>query len=541
MAKEMLKKAGYSSGMYTGPQVTQVADNTSPGSNTALVVAADLAKIGFKVKTISVTHATMYTKFCNVPKQEPNICPNVGWLPDFHEPQTILDPTFNGKNIVPVNNSNWPQLNDPASTSRSRRRRRSSTQPSATPPGDASTTRSRRPQRRSRGSGRTSRRSTRRASRTRPRSGTAAARTSPSWRSSDADVAAPAYAESPSTSRRDAPGGTRRLLAATGGAISSSTVRYIFRRILWGAFLLLVVSALTFLIFDTFPSADPAALRAGRSATPELIAQIRHQLGLDRPLYDQYWIYLKGLVLHFDLGYSYQNDVSVRSQIFARLPATISLTAGALVVWLLVGIPVGVISAIRRRSPLDRVTMGGALIAISAPVYWLGLIALFLFASDIGRLHLFGGAGTYVPLTQDPRQWLDSLVMPWIVLAAAFAAFYARMVRGNLIEVMDQDYIRTARAKGLSERRVVYRHGLRAALTPVVTLIGLDVGLLLGGAVLTETVFNIPGVGRFAYDSIVNSDLPAIQGTVLFGAFFIIGANIIVDVLYAVIDPRVRY
>ena len=318
-------------------------------------------------------------------------------------------------------------------------------------------------------------------------------------------------------------------------------MRYIFRRILWGAFLLLVVSALTFLIFDTFPSADPAALRAGRSATPELIAQIRHQLGLDRPLYDQYWIYLKGLVLHFDLGYSYQNDVSVRSQIFARLPATISLTAGALVVWLLVGIPVGVISAVRRRSPLDRVTMGGALIAISAPVYWLGLIALFLFASDIGRLHLFGGAGTYVPLTQDPRQWLDSLVMPWIVLAAAFAAFYARMVRGNLIEVMDQDYIRTARAKGLSERRVVYRHGLRAALTPVVTLIGLDVGLLLGGAVLTETVFNIPGVGRFAYDSIVNSDLPAIQGTVLFGAFFIIGANIVVDVLYAVIDPRVRY
>jgi peptide/nickel transport system permease protein len=200
-----------------------------------------------------------------------------------------------------------------------------------------------------------------------------------------------------------------------------------------------------------------------------------------------------------------------------------------------------VISAIRRRSPLDRMTMGGALIAISAPVYWLGLIALFLFASDIGRLHLLGGAGTYVPLTQNPRQWLDSLVMPWIVLAAAFAAFYARMVRGNLIEVMDQDYIRTARAKGLSERRVVYKHGLRAALTPVVTLIGLDVGLLLGGAVLTETVFNIPGVGRFAYDSIVNSDLPSIQGTVLFGAFFIIAANIVVDVLYAVIDPRVRY
>jgi peptide/nickel transport system permease protein len=354
-------------------------------------------------------------------------------------------------------------------------------------------------------------------------------------------VTSPAYAESPSTSRRSAPGGIRRLLAASAGTLASSTVRYIVRRVLWGAVLLLVVSAVTFLIFDTFPSADPAALRAGRSATPELIAQIRQQLGLDKPIYDQYWIYLKGLVLHFDLGYSYQNNVSVRSQIFSRLPATASLTAGAVVVWLLVGIPTGVISAIRRRSALDRMAMGGALVAISAPVYWLGLIALFLFSSDIGKLHLFGGAGSYVPLTQDPRQWLDSLVMPWFVLAAAFAAFYARMVRANLIEVMDEDYVRTARAKGLSERRVVYKHGLRAALTPVVTLIGLDVGLLLGGAVLTETVFNIPGVGRYAYDSIINADLPAIQGTVLFGASFIIAANIIVDVLYAVIDPRVRY
>jgi peptide/nickel transport system permease protein len=353
-------------------------------------------------------------------------------------------------------------------------------------------------------------------------------------------VSAPSYAEAPA-SRRRAPGGLRPPVAAIAGALTSSMAAYIARRIVWGAVLLLTVSALTFLIFNVFPSADPAALRAGRSATPQLIAQIRHQLGLDRPVYDQYWIYLKGLVLHFDLGYSYQNNVSVRSEIFARLPATISLTAGAVVVWLLIGIPVGVISAIRRRSKLDRATMGAALVAISAPVYWLGLIALFLFAGDIGKLHLFGGAGTYVPLTQSPRQWLDSLILPWFVLAAAFAAFYARMVRGNLIEVMNEDYIRTARSKGLSERTVVFKHGLRAALTPVVTLIGLDVGLLLGGAVLTETVFNIPGVGRFAYDSIINADLPAIEGTVLFGAFFIILANIVVDVLYAFIDPRVRY
>ena len=316
---------------------------------------------------------------------------------------------------------------------------------------------------------------------------------------------------------------------------------YIVRRLLWAVAMLVIVSAVTFLIFYSFPSADPAALRAGRQATPELIAQIRHALGLDRPVYEQFFLYMKNLALHFDLGYSYQNNVSVRSEIFTRLPATLSLTAGAVVVWLLIGIPIGVLSAIRPRSLLDRVAMGAALVGISAPVYWLGLVALFLFASDIGRVHLFGGAGSYVPLTQDPRGWFSSLILPWFVLAAAFAAFYARMVRGNLIEVMGEDYIRTARAKGLAERRVILRHGLRAALTPVVTLAGLDIGILLGGAVLTETVFNIPGVGRFAYDSIVNSDLPAIQGTVLFGAIFIIVANLIVDIAYAFLDPRVRY
>jgi peptide/nickel transport system permease protein len=354
-------------------------------------------------------------------------------------------------------------------------------------------------------------------------------------------MALPASDEPTSPLQRPALEGARLARASAAGVLTSSMFRYVLRRIAWGVFLLLVVSALTFLIFDVFPSADPAALRAGRSATPELIAQIRHQLGLDKPLYTQYWIYLKGLVLHFDLGYSYQNAVSVRSQIFARLPVTISLTVGAVVVWLLIGIPIGVISALRPRSLIDRATMGAALVAISAPVYWLGLIALFLFASDIGKVHVFGGAGSYVPLTTSPGQWFSSLVMPWFVLAAGFAAFYARMVRGNVIEVMGEDYIRTARAKGLSERRVVVRHGLRAALTPVVTMVGLDIGLLLGGAVLVETVFNLPGIGRYAYDSIVDADLPAIQGTVLFGAMFIIAANIVVDILYALIDPRVRY
>jgi peptide/nickel transport system permease protein len=335
------------------------------------------------------------------------------------------------------------------------------------------------------------------------------------------------------------------VLARVAGGLSkvgsSTLLRYVVRRLLWGVVLLFVVSALTFLIFTTFPSADPASLRAGRQATPELIAQIRHTLGLDQPVYVQYWRYLKGLVLHFDLGYSYQNDVPVRSALLQRLPVTISLTVGAFVIWMLVAIPIGVVSALRRKSLLDRATMGAVLVAISAPVYWLGLLALFLFSNDIGLVHLLPGAGTYTPFSQNPWHWFTSLLMPWCVLAAAFAAFYARMVRSNLIDVLGEDYIRTARAKGLSGRRIIVRHALRSALTPIVTMAGLDVGILLGGAILTETVFNIPGVGRYAYDAIVNSDLPTIQGTVLFGAFFIISANLFVDIVYAFLDPRVRY
>ncbi|MBX5468669.1 MAG: ABC transporter permease [Thermoleophilaceae bacterium] len=316
---------------------------------------------------------------------------------------------------------------------------------------------------------------------------------------------------------------------------------YIIRRLLWVIVLLFFVSFITFMIFYLFPSADPAALRAGRQPNPELVEQIRHQLGLDKPWYVQYVDYMKGVFLHFDLGYSYQNNISVKTQIFQRLPATISLALGAAVVWLVIGIAVGTISAVRRRSLFDRVSMTGALVGISAPVYWLGLLALYLFANDIGRFKIFPGSGSYVPISQDPAKWFTSLIVPWFVLAAAFAAFYARLLRSNLIDVMSEDYIRTARAKGLSERRVVLRHGIRSAITPIVTAAGLDIGILLGGAILTESVFNIPGIGRLAFDSIQNSDLPMIQGTVLFGAFFIVMANLIVDILYAFIDPRVRY
>jgi peptide/nickel transport system permease protein len=320
-------------------------------------------------------------------------------------------------------------------------------------------------------------------------------------------------------------------------------VRYIIRRLLWVIVLLFLVSFITFVIFYLFPSADPAQLRAGRQPNPELVEQIRHNLGLDNPWYQQYYDYMKGLVLHFDLGYSYQNNYPVKQQIFDKVPATISLTIGAAVIWLITGIAVGVISAVRRRSVLDRTAMGLALIAISAPVYWLGLLSLYLFSSDIGRFPVpfLKGAGSYVPFSQDPSIWFQSLILPWMVLAAAFAAFYARLLRGSMIEVMSEDYIRTARAKGLSERRVILRHGLRSALTPIVTAAGLDIGILLGGAILTESVFNIPGIGRLAFDSIQNADLPMIQGTVLLGAFFIIFANLIVDLVYAYLDPRVRY
>ena len=305
--------------------------------------------------------------------------------------------------------------------------------------------------------------------------------------------------------------------------------------------LLFLVSLITFIVFYAFPTADPAQLRAGRQPNPQLVEQIRHQLGLDKPWYVQYFRYMKALVLHFDFGRSYHYNVPVRKHILDAVAPTASLVVGAAVLWLVSGIAVGTISAVRRGKLIDRIAMGGALVAISAPVYWLGLVALYLFASDIGKIHIFPGAGSYTPITDDPVHWFTSLILPWTVLAASFAAFYARLLRGNLIETMSEDYIRTARAKGLRERRVVLRHGVRSAITPVVTAAGLDIGILLGGAILTEKVFNIPGVGMVAFDAIQNADLPVIQGAVLLGAFFIVIANLIVDVLYAFLDPRVRY
>ena len=316
--------------------------------------------------------------------------------------------------------------------------------------------------------------------------------------------------------------------------------RYIIRRLLWGVLLLVVVCALTFVFFRVFPTGDPAVLRAGRDPNPRLIAEIRRSLGLDHSTIDQFWKYIKGVFLHFDLGYSYYSRQSVRSLIFERVPATLSLTIGAAVLWVVAGLSVGIISALRRHSLIDRASMGGALVLISAPEFWLGLVALLLFAQDIGKFPILPGSGTYVGLTSDPGKWFTSLLMPWVVLASTGVAIYARLMRGSLIETMSEDYIRTARAKGLPERSVV-RQGVRASINPIATLLPLEIGVLLGGAVLIETVFNIPGVGRLAYNAIPASDFPVVQGTVLLAAMFIIVANIAVDIVYAYIDPRVRF
>jgi len=315
---------------------------------------------------------------------------------------------------------------------------------------------------------------------------------------------------------------------------------YIIRRLLYMVVVLLFVTAITFLIFFVLPTADPAALRAGRSPTPETLAAIREQLGLDKPLPVQFWLYLKALVLHFDFGNSFVNNVDVRSLIFDRLPNTLFLIVGAAILWFIGGVTIGTISAVKRGTVLDRAAMGTALVAISAPVYWFGLVSLYLFASDIGRFPVFPGSGAY----QDAHGFfakIPTLILPWIVLAAAFAAVYARLTRSNLLEVMSEDYVRTARAKGLTERRVVVRHGLRAAITPVVTVLGLDLGILVGGAILTESVFGIPGIGRLSFDAIQRGDLVTVQGCTLFLAFAVVFMNLVVDILYAFLDPRVRY
>ena len=320
--------------------------------------------------------------------------------------------------------------------------------------------------------------------------------------------------------------------------------RYLIRRTLFLILVLFIVSVITFVVFVKLPSQDPAIRAAGRTPTPELIATIRHKFGLDRPIYVQYWRFAQGLIpvpgmfLNEDVYFSYTNHVAVKDEIFGRLPVTATLALGAAVIWLAIGLPIGIISAIKPRSFFDRAGMVFALIGVSAPVFWLALLFLYVFWF---KLQWLPGSG--IPPDESILQAVTSgrFILPWLVLALAFAAFYSRMVRGNLVETMSEDYIRTARAKGLTERKVIFKHGVRSALTPVVTMLGLDLGILLGGAIITETVFNLPGLGQYAIRSLLNSDFPAIMGVTVFASFFIVLGNLLVDVAYAFLDPRVRY
>jgi peptide/nickel transport system permease protein len=330
--------------------------------------------------------------------------------------------------------------------------------------------------------------------------------------------------------------------------------RFIIRRLIGVVLLLVVVSAATFAIFFLGPKlvgTDPARLFAGRVATDEAVEGVRHKLGLDKSIPQQYGTYLKGIVAGREfrdgpevekcprpcLGYSFKNDEAVWPLMLDRLPITVSLAIGAGLLWLVSGTLVGILSALRKGSVFDRAAMSVALAGVSLPVYFTGLLALSLFSY---QFKIFPNVH-YVGFTENPALWARNLVLPWICLAFLYSATYARLTRANMLETMGEDYIRTARAKGLPERTVIARHGFRAALTPIVTIFGLDLGGLLGGAVLTESVFGFPGVGKLSVDAIAALDLPIILGVTLFAAFFIIMANLIVDVLYAYIDPRVRY
>jgi peptide/nickel transport system permease protein len=317
--------------------------------------------------------------------------------------------------------------------------------------------------------------------------------------------------------------------------------RFLILRIAQG---LLVLWLMTIAVFGMFfvgsgPQAVAGTL-AGRQATPQTIELVSHRLLLDRPLYAQYGHFL-WLLLHGNLGYSFYHSQSVNTIIAQAFPITLSLVLGAAVIWVVLGVLSGVTSAVRARSVMDRVFTGLALLFYSMPTFVLGVLFLLIFYYEftIHGIRLFPGSG-FTPLTENPVQWFRGLVLPWLTLALVSAATYARLTRGSMLDVMGEDYIRTARAKGLRERRVIFRHSLRAALTPIVTQFGLDVGILIGGAVITEAVFGMPGLGFTAVQAITQQDLPVVIGVVIVASAAVVVANIVVDACYAVLDPRVR-
>jgi peptide/nickel transport system permease protein len=334
-------------------------------------------------------------------------------------------------------------------------------------------------------------------------------------------------------------------------------IAFIIRRLFTTIFLLLVVSLVTFAIFFLIPrlagqnAYQLATQYVGRNPTQGAILQVEQKLGLNAPVYLQYGRFLKALVLgtHYNsgssvtycpppcFGYSFRSQQPVWPQLTTALPVTLSLAIGASILWLVGGVTIGVISALRRGTFFDRFSMAVALAGVSLPIFFTGLIALELFSY---KWPLFPNV-QYVNFTSNPLLWAKNLVLPWVTLAFLYAALYARLTRAGMLETMGEDYIRTARAKGLRERTVVVKHGLRATLTPITTIFGIDLGLLIGGAIITEVTFSLHGLGLFTYQAIQNQDFPEIQGVVLLASFFIVIANLAVDILYAVIDPRVRY
>ena len=318
---------------------------------------------------------------------------------------------------------------------------------------------------------------------------------------------------------------------------------FIVRRTLWTVVVLFAITVLVFIIFFKTPGIDPARQIAGRNPSPAIMAEIRRQFGLNRPLPVQYGLMMKKIFITRDLvSYSNQGQ-KVIPEIIAATPATLSLVFGAAVIWVVVSILMGVAAAVLRGTILDPLLMIIALIGISMPVFWLGEVVNLITQSRLHNSFLFSWVPPlgYTPFTQSPVLWFKGLVFPWITLSILYIGFYARVLRANLLEIQNEDYIRTARAKGLTERRVLVRHMLRNSMITFVSLFGLDFGVLVGGgALLTEVVFAIHGVGFLTYQSLTNLDLPVIMATVIFGAFFIVLANALVDVAYAALDPRVR-
>jgi len=316
--------------------------------------------------------------------------------------------------------------------------------------------------------------------------------------------------------------------------------RFIIRRVIQGIITLWVIVSVVFVLFF-MTNPDPARLLAGKAATVTEVQSIRVFLGLNHPLWQQYLDFL-GRLVQGNLGESYKLHEPVTSLLGQWVQVDISLAVGAGIIWLVMGLSVGILAARRPRSVWDRSATVFVLAGLSTPTFILGLLLLYFFFYILTThgIAIFPGAGNYTPFLTNPAEWARDLILPWLTLALITAATYARLSRSSLLEVLGEDYIRTARAKGLSERRIVYRHALRAAITPIVTQFGIDLATVLGGAIITETIFGLPGLGQNVVSAIGREDLPVIQGIVLVAAAFIVVANIVVDSLYAVVDPRVR-